>query len=67
MSGYLGIPARELERIAREENETDWEPLPGMVKLRCERCSYWHASYDEDARYCMDCTLYLRAYRRKHG
>jgi hypothetical protein len=35
------------DKPAREEahaiNATGWEPLPGMVKKRCSRCSYWFA------------------------
>ena len=40
---------------ARAENERPWEPLPGMLKLRCLRCNYWFASPSEHVRTCPEC------------
>lgn len=42
-----------------------WEPLPGMVKLRCDACRYFFASYDPLAEHCPDCAIRMRP-RRPH-
>lgn len=39
-------------------NEQAWEPMPGMVKLRCEMCELWYARpADELGERCPDCAL----------
>ena len=44
------------ERAARRINEQPWEPLPGMVKRRCERCDFLFATPREAAQAtCPDC------------
>lgn len=48
------------ETAAREANAEAWEPLPGMVKLRCPQCRYWFAvavevAEAEEAPLCPDC------------
>jgi hypothetical protein len=51
-------PAWELEAEARATNALPWEPLPGMVKRRCLRCSYFFAVKAEEAETtatCPDC------------
>lgn len=41
---------------ARRENEQDWQPLPGMMKRRCERCWYWFATPAQAQRgLCPEC------------
>jgi hypothetical protein len=45
--------AREAQ--ARIINAQPWEPLPGMVKRRCSRCSYWFATRDPATERCPDC------------
>jgi hypothetical protein len=35
--------AWQLELEARAVNAQPWEPLPGMAKKRCSRCSFWFA------------------------
>jgi hypothetical protein len=50
--------AWELEAEARAVNATAWEPLPGMAKKRCVRCSYWFAvslAEAEATSRCPDC------------
>jgi hypothetical protein len=50
--------ARELEQEARAVNALSWEPLTGMVKKRCLRCSYLFAVKAEEAETtatCPDC------------
>ena len=37
------------EASARAVNAGPWEPPPGMVKLRCERCRYWFAAPSQSA------------------
>ena len=32
------------DALARQINARPWEPLAGMVKLRCTCCSYWFAA-----------------------
>jgi hypothetical protein len=32
------------EASVREVNATAWEPMPGMVKLRCRDCCYFFAA-----------------------
>jgi ribosomal protein S27E len=50
---------REPEALARAINEEPWEPLPGMVKVRCEDCEYWFATPKRArkfmARKCPEC------------
>jgi hypothetical protein len=51
-------PAWKLEQEAREENATDWQPMPGMVKRKCLRCGYFFAVKAELAdstATCPDC------------
>ena len=44
------------EVTARAINAEPWEPLPGMVKRRCEDCGYWFAVRPErSAACCPDC------------
>ena len=43
---------------ARQINATPWKPMPGMVKLRCQVCSYWFAA-PADAENCPDCAIRL--------
>ena len=44
------------EAQVRAVNAEPWEPLPGMVKLRCEDCRYWFASHG--AAVCPDCARF---------
>jgi hypothetical protein len=44
---------------ARAINARPWEPLPGMVKLRCSECHYWFAAGDPATEHCPDCALRL--------
>jgi hypothetical protein len=37
-------PAVELEAEARAINAQPWEPLPGMLKRRCDWCRYFFAA-----------------------
>jgi hypothetical protein len=37
-------PEADAEALAI--NAQPWEPLPGMVKLRCIKCHYWFAARD---------------------
>jgi IS30 family transposase len=51
--GRLGITRERNERMV---NEQPWEPLPGMVKRRCERCHYWFATPERaQCARCTDC------------
>jgi hypothetical protein len=43
------------DALARQVNAQPWEPLPGMLKLRCSRCSYWFAAWSADTERCPDC------------
>ena len=36
------------EAAARAANAEPWEPLPGMVKLRCTTCRYFFAASAPD-------------------
>lgn len=45
---------------ARAINAEPWQPLPGMVKLRCQHCAYWFATRDADVPYCADCSATRR-------
>lgn len=36
-------------------SEDEWQPLPGMVKLKCERCRHFFASRDPEAMKCPEC------------
>ena len=51
-------PAWELEQEARAINAEPWESMPGMVKKRCSRCSFWFAvpvTEAEATSRCPDC------------
>jgi hypothetical protein len=41
----------------RRINAQPWEPLPGMVKLRCTDCHFWFAARSPDTERCADCAL----------
>lgn len=60
----------EDEPTARAVNETNWQPIPGMVKRRCSRCRYWFAvlvaEADTTAR-CPDCVGFGTRPARKGG
>ncbi len=43
-AGSGGININEAEAEARAVNAEPWEPLPGMIKLRCPRCLYFFAA-----------------------
>jgi hypothetical protein len=47
-----------LEAEVRAINAQPWQPLPGMLKKRCSRCSFWFAvpitEADATSR-CPDC------------
>jgi len=46
----------DAEAEARAVNAEPWEPLPGMVKQRCEGCRYLFATpADCEAPRCPDC------------
>ena len=45
----------------RDENEQPWEPLPGMIKHRCRRCSFWFAAPSVQVMDCPDCRIMIRA------
>jgi hypothetical protein len=51
------------DAAARAINAEPWEPLPGMVKLRCTDCHYWFASRDVAAERCADCCAILQRRR----
>ena len=40
----------------KTENDQPWEPPPGMVKRRCDRCNLWFATprYAQRSQ-CLDC------------
>jgi hypothetical protein len=40
-------------------NNQPWEPLPGMVKCRCQRCRFWFAAPHPETPYCPDCAIAL--------
>ena len=42
------------EPDARAINAEPWEPLPDMVKLRCQVCGYWFAAPAADTETCPD-------------
>jgi hypothetical protein len=49
-------PAWELENEARAVNAEPWEPMPGMVKRRCDWCCYFFAAPAESHEpRCPDC------------
>jgi hypothetical protein len=52
---------RAVDKQARAENETPWEPPPGMLKLRCERCGFWFAAPEKPALLCPDCFISARS------
>jgi len=45
------------ETLARQVNAEPWDPLPGMVKLKCVECEFWYAEPDPRVRvpFCQDC------------
>jgi hypothetical protein len=45
----------DAEAMARRVNAQPWEPMPGMVKLRCPDCRYWFAASDPRTPRCQDC------------
>ena len=53
------MPRRSLNADAkdRRNNAQPWQPLPGMVKLRCIECHYWFAARSPDIERCPDCEL----------
>ena len=52
--GWQGL--NDEERKARAINALPWEPLPGMVKRRCEVCDYWFAAPRSSPKAkCPDC------------
>ena len=50
-----GYGGRKSTEVAHAENDQPWEPLPGMLKLRCLKCHYWFASPGREIRTCPDC------------
>ena len=53
----------DAEAMARAINAEPWEPLPGMMKKRCSRCSYWFAvliAETEATSRCPDCARSTR-------
>jgi hypothetical protein len=48
------------ETTARTVNAEPWEPLPGMVKLRCTTCHYFFAASTPDVESCPDCARLRR-------
>jgi DNA-directed RNA polymerase subunit RPC12/RpoP len=49
---------QDAEALARAVNAEPWEPMPGMAKKRCSRCSYWFAvpiTEAEATLRCQDC------------
>jgi hypothetical protein len=54
-------PKRAVDEKAREENAAPWEPPPGMLKLRCQRCGFWFAAPGKPALLCPDCFSSARA------
>ena len=49
----LGINRARAERMTNEE---PWEPLPGMIKRRCEHCRFWFATPQQAQKArCPDC------------
>jgi hypothetical protein len=54
--------AWEREAEARRINAQPWQPLPGMARRRCDRCSYWFAVpmvIAEATPHCPDCASRL--------
>jgi hypothetical protein len=53
------LPSVGTDRVSHvqavAENEQPWEPLPGMLKLRCLVCNFWFASPSKTIRMCPDC------------
>jgi len=59
MNKRRGKPVPEdAEAVARRVNAQPWEPLPGMVKLRCPDCHYWFAAADLRTPRCQDCASF---------
>jgi hypothetical protein len=48
---------------ARRINAEPWEPLPGMVKLRCIECHYWFAAREPATDRCPDCAILQRRHQ----
>jgi hypothetical protein len=44
-------------KTERAINAKPWEPLPGMVKLQCQECSYWFAAPHRGVERCPDCEI----------
>jgi hypothetical protein len=57
--------AWEREAQARVVNAQPWEPMPGMVKKRCSRCSYWLAVRVTEAEATPRCPDCLATDRRR--
>ena len=45
---------------ARRVNAEPWEPMPGMVKVRCTNCGFLFAARSDTAGTCPDCLELLR-------
>jgi hypothetical protein len=58
-----GRPRREVDKKARAENEAPWKPPPGMLKLRCQRCSFWFVASEKPVLLCADCAIVTRYQR----
>jgi rubrerythrin len=43
------------DAAARVVNAQPWEPLPGMLKLRCIDCHFWFAARDPAIERCPNC------------
>ena len=48
------------EADARAVNAEPWEPMPGMVKVRCAACRFWFATPTVDAETYVECAIRLR-------
>lgn len=60
MSWKLNHKAAAWDRIVAENNQP-WEPLPGMVKRRCEVCDLWYAMpRTHSSEVCPDCAIWRR-------
>ena len=55
------------EQAARAANAEPWEPLPWMVKLRCQACGYWFAAPDEGVERCPSCVQRAQRLTRRAG
>lgn len=52
-------PKTKSELMARAINAEAWEPPPGQVKLRCMKCEFYYASWDQWSELCHDCRIEL--------